>query len=267
MTKAGESMSIQVMPVLLGLITDSVLDSITELGLSERAVIITAMGIIYAGFYVYRKAKKRSNYEQKKLKVSKDTSTAKGVISRRVTTVLIVGLVIAIVLVGFGSAILGLTIGEIVRLMAWLVVMGVFVLSGNFLSGANMIFLLRGIAAVGLGGALSMGGVPTVEFFAAEPVELTIQNYCSDPIEYDLLGIEVPGNTTKTIRELEPLTVTFTRDGNYVYVYALCRTRGYHVPEDAFVSFNGQVIKPGESLTVDLREQEQHELFIQCSES
>lgn len=267
MTKAGESMSIQIMPVLLGLITDSALNSITELGLSERAVIITAMGIIYAGFYVYRKSKKRSKHEQKKLKVSKDSeSTAKGVISRRVTTVLIVGLVIGTVLVGFGSAVLGLTIGEIVRLIAWLVVMGVFVLSGNFLSGANMVFLLRGIATVGLGGALSMGGIPTVEFVAAEPVELTIQNYCETPIEYGLLGIEVPGNTTKTV-ELKPLTVTFTREGDHVYVYALCQTVPYHVPEDAFVSFNGQVIKPGESLTVDLGEEEQHEFFIQCSES
>ncbi len=262
MAEKEESLSAQLMPVLLGLIADSILDSIAELGLNGRILVITGIGVIYAVLYV-RKSKKSSKYEQKKLKVEKSNPGPSGVISRRVTRVLVSGFVIAAFLVVAASLIMGLTYGAIARLVVWLVVMILFILSGNFFSSSNWALFLRGIAAVSLGGALSIGGVPTYEYITAEPVELTIQNYCSEPIVYDLLDINVSGNTTDTV-ELRPLTVTFTREKNYVYVYAFGRTVSYDVPEDAFVSFNGQVIDPGDSLTVDLSEQEKHEFSIQC---
>lgn len=261
MAEKEESLSIQLMPILLGLITDSILDSITELGLTERVLVITGIGVIYAVLYV-RKSKKSSKYEQKKLKV-KESDRPTTVISRRVTRVLVRGFLIAAVLIVTASLILGLTYEVIARLLAWLLVMIFFILSGNFISGVHWAFFLRGIAAVSLGGALSIGGVPTYEYITAEPVELTIQNYCSEPIVYDLLDINVPGNDEDTI-ELRPLTFTFSRKGNSVYLYALGRTVQYYVPENAFVSFDGQVIESGDSLTVDLSEPKQHEFFIQC---
>lgn len=261
-----ETLSSQLMPIILGLITDSILDSVTELGMSERILVVTGMGVLYAVLYVSRKKSKKPKYKQEKLKVpeaGKKESEPKSYISRKVTRVLILGLVIAIVLVGFASAVLGVAVRVIIQLVGWLVLMMLFIFSGNFAANVNTALFLRGIAAVSLGGALSIGGVPTYEFFTAEPVELTIQNYCSTPIVYDLLNIEVPGNTVQTVM-LKPLVVTFTREGNHVYVYALCHTVMYSVPEDAFVSFNGQVIRPGDSLTVDLSEQKQHEFFIKC---
>ncbi|MBU7046228.1 MAG: hypothetical protein HXS54_07285 [Theionarchaea archaeon] len=261
MAESGEHLTSHLMPTVLGLITDSILDSIMEMDLVKRPLIITVMGAIYAVLYVKRK-KSKGKYEQKKLGVSvKEKPESKG-ISRNVTAVMIIGFIIAIILVFIASAIRGLTIVSIALMMVWLIVMVIFVLSGNFTS-VNTAYFLRSIAAVGLGGALSIGSVPTYEFFAADPVELTIQNHCPDSIVYEMLGIEVPGNTVKTV-ELEPLTVIFRRDENYVYVYAFCQTVPYKVPEDAFVSFNEVEIKPGDSLKVDLSEQEEHELFIQC---
>lgn len=262
MAEKEESLSAQLMPLLLGLITDSILDSLTELGLPARALVITGIGVIYAVLYV-RKSKKSSKYEQKKLKVKK-SNPGPAVISRKVTKVLVSGCVIATILIVVASLILGLTYEGIARLVVWLVVMIFFILSGNFIPSVNWTLFLRGIAAVSLGGALSMGSVPTYEFFTAEDVELTIQNYCSEPIVYNMLGINVSGNTKDTV-ELKPLTVTFTRTKNSVYVYAFGRTVPYNVPEDAYVSFNGQVINPGDSLTIDLSEQNQHEFFIECS--
>ncbi|KYK34974.1 MAG: hypothetical protein HXS46_01810 [Theionarchaea archaeon] len=267
MAEKGETLTSQLMPVLLGLITDSILDSIGDLELNERVLIIIGMGIIYGLLYTKRKSSKKSKYEQKKLEVPANPGKLeKDTTSRRVTVVLLIGFIIAIVLVGAASLILGLTRRMILQLMGWLVLMIVFVLSGNFLSSARMAFYLRAVAAVSLGGALSIGGVPTYEFITAGPVELTIENYCSDPIVYDVYGlahIEVPGNAVRTV-ELKPVTVTFTRDENFVFVYAFCRTVPYAVPEDALVSFDGQEIKPGESLTVHLSGPEPHKLVVEC---
>lgn len=266
MAEREETLVSQLMPVLLGLITDSILDSISDLGLMQRVLTITGIGIIYGLLYVKRKRSKKNKYEQKKLEVPANPgnpTNPKDTVSRRVTAALIVGFLIAIILVGAASLILGLPHGMIIQLMGWLLLMVIFVLSGNFLPSRKMALFLRAIAAVSLGGALSIGGVPTYEFVTAEPVELTIQNYCSDTIVYDLLDIEVLGNTVETVK-LKPVTVTFTRDENFVYVYAFCRKVPYSVPEDALVSFNGQEIGVGDSLTIDLSEQEQHTLIIQC---
>lgn len=271
MEKPGkeEDLKGQLMPILLGLITDSILDSITELGLTQRAMIISGIAITYAVFYITRK---RSKYKQEKLKIEKskgpkelkeaEEGALRGTLSRRVTVLLLVGFIAAIVLVCAASLILGFTLERIFLLVGWLFLLILFVLSGTFFS-VDVALLLRGIAAVSLGGALSIGGVPTYGFLTAEPVDLTIQNNCSEPVIYELLDINVPAFTTQTV-ELKPLTVTFTREGDFVYVYALCQTVPYHVPEDAFVSFDGQVIRPGEPLTVDLGKQKVHEFFIQC---
>lgn len=267
MAEKGETLTSQLMPVLLGLITDSILDSIGDVELTERVLIIIGMGIIYGLLYTKRKSSKKSKYKQKKLEVPANPGKLeKETTSRRVTVVLLIGFIIAIVLVGAASLILGLTHGMILQLMGWLVLMIVFVLSGNFLSSVRIAFFLRAVAAVCLGGALSIGGVPTYEFVTAESFELTIENYCPDPIVYDVYGlvhIEVPGNAVRTV-ELKPVTVIFTRDENFVFVYAFCRTVPYAVPEDALVRFDGQEIKPGESLTVHISGPEPHKLVVEC---
>ncbi len=268
-TEKEEYLKGQLMPILLGLITDSILDSITELDLTQRVIIISSIAIIYAVFYM---TWKRSKYKQVKLKIEEskkpkelkesEKGFLKGILSRRVTVLLLVGFIVAIVLVCAASIVLGFTVERIFLLVGWLLLMIIFVLSGAFFS-VDVALLLRGIAAVSLGGALSIGSVPTYGFLTAEPVELTIQNGCSTPLVYELLNINVSGFTTQTV-ELKPLTVTFTREGDFVFVYALCQTVPYYVPKDAFVSFDGQVIKPGESLTVDLGKQKVHEFFIKC---
>ena len=262
-----ETLAGQLMPILLGLITDSILDSIGNLGLFERVLIITGMGIIYGLLYMRRKSPKKSKYEQKKLDVPADSEKSAGTISRRVTAVLIIGFIIAILVVGAASLILGLARNVILQLMVWLFLMVVFVLSGSFLSNVRMVFFLRALAAVSLGGALSIGSVPVYEFVIADTVELTVQNGCSDPIVYDVpLGddIIVAGNG-KEIVHLKPVTVTFSRTENFVFVYAFCRTVPYAVPEDAFVSFDGHQINVGDSRTFDLSEDEQHEFIITCT--
>lgn len=267
MIEKEETLTSQVMPFFLGLITNSTLILITELGLTWLVLITIGIGIVYSVLHVSRKKSKKSRkYEQKKLKPEKvsDRTVPEGTQSRRVTKVLIRGFIIAIILVGVASLILRPTFGVILQLMGWLVIMITFVLSGNFLSGAKMVIFLRGIAVVSLGGALSIGGIPTYEYITAEPVQLTICNYCSSPIVYDPLDINVPGNTKSKPIDLLPLTVTFKRERDYVFVHILWHTVEYDVPEDAFVKINGDIIKPGESLRVDLSEQKEHELLIEC---
>ena len=267
MIEKEETLTSQVKPFFLGLITNSILILITELGLTWLVLITIGMGVVYSVLHVSRKKSKKSRkYEQKRLTPEKDSdrTVPEGTQSRRVTKVLIRGFIIAIILVGVASLILRPTFGVILQLMGWLVIMIIFVLSGNFLSGAKMVIFLRGVAVVSLGGALSIGGIPTYEYITAEPVQLTIHNYCSSPIVFDPLDINVPENTRSKPIDLLPLTVTFKRERDRVYVHILWYTEECYVPEDAFVKINGDIIKPGDSKRVDLSEQKEHEIFIKC---
>lgn len=45
------------MPILLGCITDSVLELISDLGITERVLVITAVGVVYSVLYYVKKRK------------------------------------------------------------------------------------------------------------------------------------------------------------------------------------------------------------------
>jgi hypothetical protein len=267
MAEKEETLISKSMEILLGFITGSILAQLDELELTEKVPIIIGMGISYGLLYIKKKSSEKGKYKQKKLKVPADSKKpAKGIVSRRVTTILTIGFIIAVVVVGAASLILGLARKEILLLMGFLTLMVVFVLSGSFLSSERMIFFLRAVAAVSLGGALSIGCIPIYEFVTAEEVELTIRNGCPDPIEYNVLDlyIKIPGNDVTT-KLLKPVTVTFTRDRDHVYVYAFGWEEPYDVEESTFVSFDGVEIKPGDSRTFDLSEQKHHTLIVECT--
>jgi len=187
--------------------------------------------------------------------------------SRRVVILMTAGFIIAIVLVGFASLIWGYSWGKTFLMVGWLVLMIIFTRLGFSLTNIKLTSFLRGIAAVSLGGALSIGGGTTISFVTADYVQLEICNYCDETLTYEWLDIEVAPNSCKLV-EVPPVTVVLWQEGDCIFVRALGREEVFY--KNAVVYLNGEVLDLEKPLTIDLSEKEpvageEHlELIIRC---
>jgi hypothetical protein len=235
------------MPIILGLIVDIIVRIISDLPPAWRVLIVVTLGVIYLVFDLARRRPKQVT------------------VSRRAANLMTIALVVAIILVGAASLILGLTVASIVFLIGWLILMIVFIRFAQSLPAISVVpqSVLRGVAAVSLGAALSIGGGTVADLAIRGPVQLTIHNYCPTPLVYEPLGIEVAAYGSQTI-EVLPVTVIVRREESRIFVRAFGLELPFVLPENVDVSFDGRLIEPRAPLRVNLREREAHELIITC---
>jgi hypothetical protein len=189
------------------------------------------------------------------------TENSKKGISRKGAILMGIGFAVAAILVGAASLISGLSIVEISLMVGWVVLMSIFAWVGYSVSNIKLAYILRGIAAVSLGGALSIGGGTMYTFVTIGSVPLTICNYCSDTFIYEPLGIEVGSDECQTI-SVPPVTAVIWQEGDRIFVRALGQEDSF--PKDAEVVLDSHVIEGEDPVTVNLAEKGKHTLVVRC---
>lgn len=235
------------MPILLGLVADIVVKTITGLPMPWRALVIVILGIFYGAFELARRR------------------PGQIAISRRTANLMTIALVVAIILIGAGALILALGLVAVIFLIGWLILMIIFIRVARSLPVTSVVpkSILMGVAMVSLGAALSMGGGPVVEFVTGGPVRrLVIHNNCSIPFAVPALNIDVPANGSQTM-PVPAVSVTIRREQEKICVGTTLEEYCFY-SYDADITLNGQPIRSGDSLSINLQEQEEHSLVITC---
>lgn len=133
--------------------------------------------------------------------------------SKRAAMLIGIGFTIAAILVGAASLISGYTIVKTLLMVGWVILMSIVARLGYTVSNSRLAHFLKGVAAVSLGGALSIGGSALYNFIDTGSVQLTIYNHCSDTLIYEPLDIEVAPNDYQII-DVPPVTVIIWQEGD-----------------------------------------------------
>lgn len=160
--------------------------------------------------------------------------------------------------------ILGLSMTVVAFLIGWLILMIIVTRIAKALPATSVGIktVLMGVVAVSLGAAFAMGGGPIVEFVTGGPAQLTVHNNCPDPLL--VIGDEVPANDSRT---LSVPAVNFTveqLDGEICVRSGFGLKSCFNVRENTEIIFDGQKISSGESTSINLGAQGEHELIITC---
>lgn len=181
--------------------------------------------------------------------------------SKRAATLMGIGFTIAAILVGAASLISGYTIVKTLLMVGWVILMSIVARLGYSISNVRLAHFLKGVAAVSLGGALSIGGGALYNFIDTGSVQLTIYNHCSDTLTYEPLDIKVAPNDYQVI-DVPPVTVVIWQEGDRIFVRALGQEDSF--PKNAVATLDGYVIEEGDTLTKNLADEKKHVLIIDC---
>jgi len=246
----GESFTGQILqPVILGVFVDLIIDNITELDLSYHVLVAIILGIIYAGIYLAKKRPKQLN------------------ITSKTVNIMVILLVFAIIMIFAAALILYFSLNTFILQVGWLVLMIIFIRAARSLPAALVVpkSFLSGVAAVSLGVALSIGGVPVIGYAATGgSVQLTIQNNCEKTLSNEEWDVYIPAFDQQTI-DVPPITAVIRNDGSQIFVETFLGTQAtFDFSEDVEIRFNDLLIVPGELFRVDLSARQEHELNIEC---
>lgn len=243
-----ESLAAIALSAAVAVITDSLVETVTDLSLGWRIVVILVLAIAVATGYYLRKHPKQI------------------FLSRLAVNVMTALFAVTIILILLAAVILGLSLGTVAFLVGWLVCMMLLFRIARTLPPAHALpkFLLTIVGAASLGAGLSIGGGPVIGFTAQRSVQLSIDNRCNTALIYDQLQLNVPAHGVQTIA-IPAVAMTVEREGGQVVVRgAYDREFRLANPQNATLTFDGKAIGPAMSQTFNLWEQQQHQLIVAC---
>jgi len=244
----SESFKSTILPVILGLIIDLIVDTFSGLSDSSKMMVIVGLGVVYSGAELAGKRPKRFR------------------ISSRAKNLMTVAFIIAVLLILVAAVILGLSLVTTAFLVGWTILMAFTLRFAQSMPEGSVVpkVALTRIAAFTLGAALSIGGAPVIDQIMEGPAHLTIENNCDQHLRYDPLDISIPPGRSQTL-EIPGVTVTVERRGNWISV------SGSYGPEVTFpvtgshdLIVDGRPLRPGDSRRIDLGDGEDHHLIINC---
>ena len=239
-----------IMPFILGLVIDNVISFLeisANIDLLGHAFVAIILGVTYSVFYIGIKRPK------------------KFIITRKAAKILTISFIVSIILICIAALILYIDLPTVIIYIGWLSIIILFIQYPKSLSSVKVVpkYVFMGIITVSLGSAVSIGAIPIVGFAVSEPTQLTIYNYSDTAIEYE------PGNwiytdDSKTI-DVPPLTVLIEYIEDQVIISAFYTEQiVFDPPENVEITFNEQLIKPGNMYRINLMEQKHNKLIITC---
>ncbi|HII06753.1 MAG TPA: hypothetical protein HA349_05430 [Methanotrichaceae archaeon] len=244
----SESFKSTLLPVILGLIIDLIVDTFSGLSDSAKMMVIVGLGVVYSGAELAGKRPKRFS------------------ISSKAKTLMTMAFIIAVLLILVAAIILGLSLVTTAFLVGWTILMAFTLRFAQSIPEGSVVpkVALTRIAAFTLGAALSIGGAPLVDQIIEGPAHLTIENNCDQHLRYELLGISIPPGGSQTL-EIPGITVNVEHRGDWISV------SGSYGPDVTFpvtgsydLIVDDRPLRPGYSRSIDLGDGEDHHLIINC---
>lgn len=247
-TKERESVKSTLLPVILGLIINLIVDIFSTLSDSYKMAVIVGLGIVYSGTEIASKRPKRFG------------------ISPRAKTLMTLAFIIAVLLILVAAAILGLSLAATAFLVGWTVLMAFALRFAQSIPEGSVVpkLALTRIAAFTLGAALSIGGAPVVDQILEGPAHLTIENNCNQYLEYDLMGVSISPGGSQTL-EIPGIAVTVENKEDSISVSGPYGQKvDFPTREGVDIIIDGQTLRPGDSRRIDLGDGKDHRLTIKC---
>jgi len=246
--KESESFKSTLLPVILGLLVDLIMETFSGLSTSSKMIVIIGLSVVYSGAEVARKRPKSFR------------------ISSRAKTLMSIAFVAAIVLVLAASFILGLSLAATAFLVGWTGLMALALRFAQTIPEGNAAarVVMPRVAAFTLGAALSIGGAPVVDVAFGGPAHLTIENNCDRHLGYDPLGVSIPPGGVQTL-EIPKVAIIVEHLGDRI------SASGSYGPKVEFpvtsavdVMIDGETLGPGALRRIDLGDGEDHRIAIRC---
>lgn len=145
--RRGESFKNTLLPVILGLVVDLIMETISSLSASGKMIVIIGLSVVYSG----------AEFAGKRPKSFRISSRAK--------TLMTLAFIIAVILVLAASFILGLSLAATAFLVGWTVLMAFALRFAQKIPEGNAAakVAMTRVAAFTLGAALSIGWAPVVD--------------------------------------------------------------------------------------------------------
>lgn len=247
-TSESESFKSTILPVLLGLIVDLIVDAFSGLSSSAKMMVIVGLSVVYSGGEIIGKRPHRFG------------------ISSRAKRLMTAAFVIAVILILAAAFILGLSLAATAFLTGWTILMALSLRLASGVPEGSVVarVALTRISAFTLGAALAIGGAPVAEVAFGGPAHLTIINDCGEDLEYAPLKISIPAGESQT-KEMPPIVVDVEHRGDAITVGGTLGPKApFPVSEGIEIYIDDQLLSPGDSRRIDLGEGKDHRLRIRC---
>ncbi len=246
----SESFKSTILPVLLGLIVNLIVDTFSGLTTPSKMIVIIGLSVVYSGGEIIGKRPKRFE------------------ISSRAKKLMTIAFIIAVLLILAAALILGLSLEATVFLVGWTILMALALQFASSIPEGNVVakVAMTRIAAFTLGAALAIGGAPVVDVALGGPAYLTVVNGCDHDFRYSAPGIDidVPHGGSQTL-EMPRVAIDVERHGNQITVGGpYGQLADFEVPKGIKIAIDDQPLEPGYSRRVDLGDSENHTLTISC---
>lgn len=246
--RESESFKSTILPVLLGLIVDLIVDAFSGLSSSAKMMVIVGLSVAYTAGELLGKRPKSFG------------------ISSRAKRLMTAAFVIAVLLLLGAAFILGLSLAATAFLTGWTILMALSLRLASSVPEGGVLarVALTRISAFTLGAALAIGGAPVAEVAFGGPAHLTIINDCGDDLEYAPLNISIPAGESQT-KEMPPIVVDVEHRGNVIQVGGTLGPKApFPLSQGIEISIDDRPLRPGDSRRIDLGDGKDHRLRIRC---
>ena len=248
--RESESFKSTILPVLLGLIVDLIVNAVSDLSTPSKMIVIVGLSVVYSGGEIIGKRPRRFG------------------ISSRAKKLMTMAFIIAVLLILAAAFILGMSLEATAFLVGWTILMALALQFASSIPEGSVVakVAMTRIAAFTLGAALAIGGAPVVDVALGGPAHLTVVNGCDQDFRYSAPGIDidVPHGGSQTL-PMPRIAIDVERNGNQITVGGpYGQLADFEAPEGVEIIIDGQLLEPGYSRRIDLGDGEDHTLTISC---
>lgn len=201
-------------------------------------------------------------------------------VSKRNAGILVAAIILTMLIYLIAAVVLGLSLAAVTLLLLWLLIMLILVLitrSRPSVAGTPKMLILTLVAA-SVGATLGVSLPPAVSVATEPRVSLLVSNQCETPLVVEDIPfflpdrVEINAGDTRPI-EVPKLAVTVTREPDRFAITSptadglVSDQFDVEIPGDETTSviLNDEPFDVGETRTVRLDDQSEHELIIDCS--